>query len=192
MIPVTKVRERCKEMALRFGYPLYLFNRIPIFIFHYFKSNNPLDHYQGSFSQLDYIIIFMLINSITADLMIAFYAAGDQIVDDIFKLHAIFINAWKLHKAASNDELLSTFDDDIFAYHLQSRSLRKIDHSIVKYESKSKYNYFVPNHPNWKRLRFVRQMIRKGEYRIYDDFDMLELKEAMKQGLLQTGRKNKK
>lgn len=122
--------------------------------------------------------------------MIAFYAAGDQVVDDIFKSHAIFINAWKLHKAATKNELMSVFDDNIFAYHLQSKSLRKIDHSIVAYESKSKYNYFVPNHPNWKRLRFVRQMITDGIYRVYDDYDMLELKEAMKQGLLKTGRRN--
>lgn len=80
---IFEIRQRCRDYARQFNYSDSLFNRIPTYIFQYFCSNNPLEVVPGPFDQMDIMNIFMIINGISADLMMAFYAAADPELDDV-------------------------------------------------------------------------------------------------------------
>lgn len=130
MVSVVDVRRRCRYYARRFGYSLLLFDRIPTYIFEYFRSNDPLNTFTPSFTQIELITTFMIINNISADLMTSFYSSGDQELDIVLHLHTFFITMWRLYRESTEDSLLGRFGT-FFAYHLESRTLRRIDMSLV-------------------------------------------------------------
>lgn len=119
--------------------------------------------------------------------MIAFYNAGEQSIDTIFELHRIFSAMWRLYRTTERVDHLSVFGP-YFSYHLETRSLRQIDMSIVNYVQINR-EPFVPDEINWRRWREVRQLIRSGQFRVDDDYDLLEVREAMQRGMMhQRGR----
>lgn len=90
MPSLHEIRNRCRTYARKFNYPEVLFNRIPTYIFQYFGSNDPLDRVPGSLDQMDIMNIFMIINGISADIMMAFYAAADQPLETVLRIHEYF------------------------------------------------------------------------------------------------------
>lgn len=183
MVNAVEVRRRCRIYAQRFGYDLRLFNRIPIYIFEYFRSDDPLSTNTPSFCQIELMSVFMIINNISSDLMMAFYAAGDQGLDVILRLHTFFFTMWRVYETSDPDDLLGLFGT-FFAYHLESRTLRRIDMSIVSYNSgQRQQNNFVPNH--------IRNLIRRGVYRIENEYDLEEVRTALRGGLINRGRFNR-
>lgn len=185
MVQVTEVRRRCRIEARRFGFSERLFDRIPIYIFRYFMSDDPMISTQP-FTQMDIMTVFMLINEIDAGLMMAFYNVGGQQVEMLFELHRIFSAMWRLYRSNQPDDLLSVFGN-FYSFHLESRTLRRVDMSIVTYAQQDRES-FVPNAMNWRRWREVRQLIRANSFRVNDDYDLLEVREALRGGLLQRGR----
>lgn len=188
MVHVAEVRRRCQIVARRFRYPEYLFNRIPMYIFRYFKSADPLLGNSAYFTQLNVITIFMIINGIDAGLMMAFYNEGEQSIDTIFELHRIFVAMWRLYRTTEPFDHFSVFGQ-YFSYHLETRSLRRIDMSIVNYD-RSNHEPFVPDQINWRRWREVRRLILAGQFRVDDDYDLLEVREAMRNGMRQQRGRN--
>lgn len=183
MVSVIEVRRRCRTYARQFGYALHLFDRIPMYIFHYFRSTDPFNQVSTSFDQFDIITICMIINRINANLMTSFYAAGDQTFDILLRLNDFFNTMWRLYDAASHADLYGIFGT-FFVYHLESRSLHRIDMTVVNhYRGRRQQNDFVPSHPNWRRSRDVRMLIRSGQFQVLDDYDILEVQMAFREGL---------
>lgn len=188
MVRFHEVRERCRVEARRFHYPEHLFGRFPTYIFRYFMSVDPL-HSTGSYSLINIITVFMLINNIDAGLMMAFFNAGDQGLDTLFQLHGIFSVYWRLYRSTPENELISIFGD-CFSFHCESRTLRRVDMSIANSEPQN-HEHFVPDTSNWRRWREVRRLIRIGEFRVIDDYDLLEVREAMRGGMRGRGRRHR-
>lgn len=191
MVSFVIVRDRCRRYAVQFGFPLYLFERIPSYIFYYFKSADPfgLNYAQSNITQLDIMIVFILINNISSNLIMAFYAAGDQNVETVFGLHTHFDIMWRLYRATdvNNANELFRYFGTFFAYHLESRTLRRIDMSIVTYNSNNR-GHFLPDSSNWRHYRNIRQMILNGQFRVDNDYDIQEIQRIMRDGFLQRGR----
>lgn len=131
-LSVHTIRENCRRYARQFSYPDYLFNRIPTYIFAFFSSPNPLGIIRETYDQMDIINVFMLINGISADLMMAFYAAAHQDLETVLMVHEYLLRMWQLHSHAQEDELIGIFGT-IFSYHLETRTLRRIDMTQVSY-----------------------------------------------------------
>lgn len=188
---IHEIRERCRY-ARQFHYPEYLFNRMPTYVFQYFGSPNPLDSIPGLFDQMDIMNIFMLINGISAELMMAFYAAGEQEVDTVIRIHEYFLRMYSLYNESSVNDLIANFGS-YFSYHLETRSLRRIDMSVVNYNRHQRLsNNFVPNQVNWRRALEIRQLYRRGQYQIMDEYDLLEFRMAWFGGLrIRRGRFNR-
>lgn len=192
MVSVIDVRNRCRIVARRFGYSLRLFDRIPTYIFQYFRSEDPLATNSPSFSQIDIVIIFMIINNISANLTMAFYASGDQEMDTVFRLQDLFTTMLRLYETTNQEDLYEIFGT-YFAYHLETRTLRRIDMVVVDFNRGSRQlNDFVPNNPHWERNRNMRNLIRNGLFRVEDDFDLHEVRIAIRTGLLPRGRSNRR
>lgn len=187
MVHVAEVRRRCQIEARRFHFSEQLFNRIPMYFFRYFKSINPLLDNSEHFSQIHIITVFMIINNIEAILMMAFYNAGEQDFETQMKLHSIFATMWRLYRTTNAVDRISVFGR-YFSFHLQTRTLRRIDMSVVT-TGRDNHEPFVPHQTNWIRWREVRRLILSREFRINDDYDLFEVREAMQGGILyQRGR----
>lgn len=185
LLHLSEIRNKCKRECAQFKYPLYLFNRIPMYIFAYFAIDNPLDDAPEKLQQYNIIVTFMLINNITADFMLALYNCGNQPINVLLKLHEIFIKCWQIYRLFINDDLFELFGDN-FAIHLETRTLRRIDMSIANYSSRQK-EYFVPNKPYWRKLRSIRQQIKNNTFRINDVYDLDDYREAKSNGLFKRG-----
>lgn len=180
-------RNRCRREAIRLGFSLRIFNRIPIHYFDYFRSPDPLSSVNVPvIAHLELITIFMLINQIDVGLMLAFYNAGDVSIDVLMQLARYLHHMWTLYGLTSPNDRLSTFGDH-YAYHLESRSTRRIDMTQPNVQPR-RGNRFVPNNPRWPRNRAVRAQIRGGMYIVRDDHDLSVVHDALCDGLFLTGR----
>lgn len=176
------IRHGCRRYARQFNYPSQLFDRIPIYVFHYFASPSPMDFVQGSFDPMDIMNVFMIINQISADLMAAFYAAGGQDFQTVLRIHDYLLRMWDLYRNTEPIDLHVVFGTN-FSYHLASRSLRRMDMSLVTHRSgHDARTHFVPNHPGWRRAREVRRLYRSGQYVIADCYDLAEFQMAWSGG----------
>lgn len=186
------IRDRCKNEAEKFNFPIYLFNRIPMFIFNYFGSRNPFESSEsGNIGHFKYIVPFMLINNISASLMAAFYSCGDQTYDVVLSLEEMFLKMWNIYRNPPQGfDLIDCFGN-IFVFHLESRRpKKKIDGSTVVYRrTHSNREYFVPNCLMWRHIWRIRNEIRNNRYRIEDDYDMLLYREAVAGGIMLRGRR---
>lgn len=104
---IHEIRERCRIYARQFHYPEYLFDRMPTYVFQYFGSPNPLDTIPGSFDQMDTLNIFMIINGISADLMMAFYAAAEQEIETVIRIYEYFLRMYSLYNESSSIDLIA-------------------------------------------------------------------------------------
>lgn len=85
---------------------------------------------------------------------------------------------WQLYNQARPEDLIGIFGS-FFAYHLETRTLRRIDMTIVNHNHGQRQStHFVPNQVGWRRAREVRQLYRRGQYRIDDEFDLAEFRMA--------------
>lgn len=149
-----------------------------MYIYQHLASQRPLDVVPGSFDSMNIMNIFMLINGISADLMAAFYAAGGQAYQEVLRLHEYFIRMWRMYTEAVQGDLIGMFGD-YFAYHLETRTLRRIDMSVVDHGRGTRHNtHFVPSRPDWRQAREVRRLYRAGEYQILNDDDLEEFRYA--------------
>lgn len=190
MLHIAEVRRRCRIEARRFNFPEQLFSRIPTYFFRYFKSIDPLLDNSEHFCQWHIMTVFMLINNIDAGLMMAFYNAGEQDIDTLFKIHSIFATMWRLYRRTDAVDLVSVFGP-YFSYHLESRTLRRIDMSVVT-TGRDNREPFVPHQINWIRWREVRRLILSSAFRVNDDYDLLEVREAMQGGILHQRGRNRR
>lgn len=191
MVNVTEVRHKCRKEASRFSYSINLFDRFPIWVFEYFKSKDPLASHSNSFTQIEIITIFMLINNIDAGLMMAFYNAGGQDVDKLFRLHDIFLKMWKKYRDTPPIQLTGVFGT-FFTFHCETKSLRRVDMTIPQRLNNGRINNrFVPYSPHWERDRNTRAQIRNGKFKINNGDDLQRAKDAMFEGLLKQGRRRK-
>lgn len=186
-----QVRDQCRIYARQFNFPEQLFNRIPMYIFQYFGTPNPLTVIRGAYDSMDIITIFMIINKISAELMMAFYASADQELETTLMVHDHFQKMWQLHGQNNPRDLCGIFGT-LFSYHLETRTLRRVDMSIVLHHQRHRSpTHFVPNQLNWQRAREVRTQYRNGQYRINDLYDLAELRMAWYGGLrIRRGRYN--
>lgn len=185
-----EVREKCKKEAMKFLFSIKMFNRFPIWVFEYFKSVDPLSSHTSNFTQIEIITIFMLINKIDAGLMMAFYNAGGQDLETVFRLHEIFVRMWKSYRETEKIHLTSVFGS-FFTFHCETQTLRRIDMSIPNRPNNGRIcNRFVPYAPNWQRDRNTREKIRSGRFKIKNADDLQRARDAMFDGLLKQGRKN--
>lgn len=180
---LREVRERCRVYAHQYGFPILLFNRIPMYFFQYFGSPDPLTVVSGPFDQMDIINIFMIINGISANLMTAMYAGADQQLETVLRIHEYLLRMWSLYDSQPAHELVSNFGD-YFVFHLETRTLRRIDMSIVDHNhQRTRLTNFVPNQVSWRRAREIRRLYRSGQYRIMDIYDLAEFRMAWYGGL---------
>lgn len=162
-----------------------------MYIFQYLSSPSPLMVISSTFDQIDIINVFMLINDISAHLMTAMYAAADQDLDTVLQLQDYFLRMWDLYNRNPSEEHQGIFGT-YYAYHLHTRTLRRIDMSIVdNHTRRANTTQFVPNQLSWRRAREVRTLYRTGQYRVADEFDLAELQMAWYGGLrIRRGRHN--
>lgn len=190
MISTHEARRRCHLEAVRLGFPLSLFGRIPIHYFDYFRHPAPFDSVNiPVITQMEIMTVFMVINELDVGTLMAFYNASGADLDTVMRLSTFLNNMWKEYHRTPKKELITRFGR-IYAYHLRTRTTRYIDGTVhTNANSHRRGNRFVPDEPGWERLRIVRQQIKAGRYRIDDDFDLSVARAAVRGGLMRTGRK---
>lgn len=189
---VSTVRKRCRVQAQRFKFDVTLFDRMPMWVFRVLAAEDPMCRISGELTKIDTITIFMLINGINPDLMMAMYLEGRQSIDDAMKLHKFFKTMKKLYDKTDKGDLISLFGN-CFTYHCQSRTLRQIDLSVVQHGTRSGHNEpFIPDTIMWRRERLVRSLIRKGEFSVLDEMALDEVKRSWKNGQRLRGMKKQK
>lgn len=183
------VRNACKLQAEKFHFDAVLFNRIPMWEFRCVAADDPLCK-ESRTDKLEIMSVFMLINKISADLMMAFYIEGGQSIDDAMKLHKFFNTMHNMYNESEEIDLIGLFGD-WFTLHCETKTLRRIDLTAVKQEEKNETKLnepFLTDSLRWRRERINRQMIRSGKFTINDRNDLLEVKEAWRNGLQLRGR----
>lgn len=190
MITTHEARRRCQVEAVRLGFPLSLFGRIPIHYFDYFRHPAPFDSVNiPVITQMEIMTVFMVINELDVGTIMAFYNAGGADLETVMRLSTFLHTMWKEYHRTPKDDLLSRFGR-IYAYHLSTRTTRYIDGTIhTKFNSQRRGNRFVPDDPGWERHRVVRQQIKAGQFSIDDDYDLSVARAAVRGGLMRTGRK---
>lgn len=178
---LKEVREKCSRQAIKFKYSLELFNRIPMWFFRSLTAEDPLCKNELNSTKLEMMLIFALINEIEASLMMAFYLEGGQSVDDCFRLHAFFINMKKLYDKTEN-YLRTSFLGNLFTFHCQSKTLRRVDMSLVQCATTEK-EPFIMDSLEFRRERFIRKMIRTGKFTSLDNIEITQIKKCWQNGL---------
>lgn len=147
------VRKECKIQAKQFKYNEELLNRFPMWVFRYFAAIDPMCQNTNEFMKVEIITIFMLLNKINADLMMAFYMKGGQSIEDSMKLRNFFTKMWHIHGKNGKEDLIAIFGNKC-TFHCQSRSIRRIELSIVDNKRPDGRNneHFVPDNLEWRRL----------------------------------------
>lgn len=187
---IRQIRQNCEKIAVKFNFPIEIFKRIPMWFFGYLRSEDPLYIYSNKFNQINMMTIFMLINEIPPELMMAFYNEGHQNVDIVFRLHEIFIKMRQKYDTIPIDDRIEYFGTN-FTFHCATRTLRRIDMSQVELGSRTrKNNNFIPNHGSWPFYRDIRHQIRNGTYSVTHELDIAFAFGAMADGLLPRGRKS--
>lgn len=177
------VREKCCRQAMKFKYSIELFNRIPMWFFRYLTAEDPLCENEKKCTKLEVISIFALINEIDAGLMMAFYIEGGQSINDCLRLHSFFCTMKKLYDKTEN-YLRTSFLGNSFTYHCESKSLRRVDMSLVECAStEMSKEPFILNSLEWRRERFIRQMIRTGKFSTLDNIELTQIKQCWQNGL---------
>lgn len=179
---LSKVRDRCRAIAHRYRYDEILFDRIPTFYFNYFRATDPL-------AVVHLVAVFMLINDISANLMMAFYSAGGHDPDMLDRLHQIFIRQWAAYRQRrGTPELFERFGH-YYAYHMETKTLRYIDMSPRPYSGPRQRHRdrFVPDEHNWMQYREVRERLRAGNFVAQDDRDLDIIAAAERNGMYARG-----
>lgn len=184
-----EVRDRCRLESIRFGFSKNNFNRIPIHYFDYFRATDPFSSVNVPImNQMEIITVFMIINQIDNGLMMAFYNAGGQNMNMLFRLANFFHRMWQIYHETSSQELFARFGM-YYAYHLNSRTLRYIN--MTQYIALDCFhrrgNRFVPSSPHWERDRLLRYRIRNGSFVVNDYHDLERVHSALKEGLMRQG-----
>lgn len=180
---LSDVRKKCRLQAERFKYSIEMFNRIPMWIFRYLSSDDPLCQNVPKCTKLEIMTIFMIINKLDPGLVTAFYIQGGQSVADSIKLHKFFSTMLELFKKTEQCSLIPIFGNS-FTFHCETKSLRRVDMELVECGTKDGINEpFIPDSIEWRRERFVRKMIRTGEFTIMDDIELNEVKRSWRCGL---------
>lgn len=190
MVQTYQVREQCRAEAVRFGYPMVLFNRIPMHYFDYFRSEEPFAAVNVPImTQMEIVTVFMLINNIDPAMLVEFYCAGGHDLNMLLRLMSFFNCMWRVYRATPESNLLGRFGR-FYALHLETRQLRYVDMSRHHSVNRARHvERFVPNDPSWPRNRAVRERIRQGQFRVEDDYDLLLVREAMRDALFRRGRR---
>lgn len=185
---LSSVRKKCREKAKMFNYDLGLFNRFPMWVYRYLAADDPLCKDSGETRKIEIFTVFMFINKISPELMMAFYIEAGQSIEDAFNIHKFLVIMKKIYDKHDRSELIGLFGD-WFTYHCQSQTLRRIDMSLVEYGVPSRNNaQFIPDKIQWRRQRVSRRLLRTGEYTVNDDMDLMELKRSVQNGLRYRGR----
>lgn len=189
MLNTYEVRDRCRNESIRFGFSIRMFNRIPIHYFDYFRATDPFASVNvPTMTQMEIITVFMIINGIDVGLMMAFYNAGEQDMDMLFRLANFLQRMYRIYHETPSQELFARFGM-YYAYHLNSRTLRYID--MTRYESNNGFhrqrNRFVPSSPHWERDRLLRYRIRNGSFVVNDYHDLELVRSALGEGLMRHG-----
>lgn len=185
---VNEVRERCKMQAKKFKYNEELFSRFPMWVFRCFAASDPMCRNYNETKKIELMTIFMLLNRISPDLMMAFYIEGGQSVNDSMKIRNIFNKMRDIYNKNEKEDLIALFGTQ-FTFHCQSKTLRRIDMSKVEYNTADQKNEpFIPDNMEWRRQRVVRNLIRNGCFTVNDELDIQEVKRAWQNGLRLRGR----
>lgn len=130
----------------------------------------------------------MLINNISPELMMAFYLEGGQSLHDAMKIRDFLNKMKEMHDKLEKDDLIALFGTH-FTFHGQTKTLRRFDMSLVGNSSRGRSNEpFIPDNMNWRRQRVVGNLIRTGQFTVYDEMDLMEVKQAWRNGLRLRGR----
>lgn len=186
---IDEVRLKCKTQALRHNMDIKLFNRIPMYMFRYVSAEDPLCKETFEIGKLEIMCTFMLINSLSPNLIAAFHTEGGQSVENVAEILSFYTKMKEIYEKTPNNERCALFGTK-FAYHLESKTLRRIDMTIVESKSRDK-EPFIPDQMDWKRQRAIRSMVRNGQFTVEDDFDLRQVKMAWKNGLRLRGRLTK-
>lgn len=175
---VHEVRQKCKIQAKKFNYSEELLNRFPMWVFRYFAALDPMCREDNETKKIEIMTIFMLINKISPDLMMAFYIEGGQSVHDAMKIRDFFNKMKEIHDEHEKDDLIALFGSN-FTFHCQTKTLRRIDMSIVESSPRGGPNEpFIPDTMEWRRQRVIRNLIANGQFTVFDDMDLMEVKQA--------------
>lgn len=186
---LSSLRQRCRLHAEKFKYPLVMFDRIPMWFFRYLAAEDPLCQNVKA-TKLEIMTIFMIINEIEVNLMMAFYIEGGQCIDDCMQLLIFFGIMKKLNDRTENYMKTSMLGHS-FTYHCQSKSLRRIDMSLVECASTNMSKEpFIPDSVNWRRERFIRKIIRSGQFNRMDEIELTQIKQSWQNGLRLRGLTN--
>lgn len=189
---VSAVRQQCRKQAEKFKFDLTLFDRMPMWVFRALCAQDPMCKNSLELTKIDIMGIFMLINNVSPELMMAMYIEGGQSIEDGMQLLAFFKTIKKLYDKTAKDDLLGLFGN-AFTYHCQSRTLRQIDMTKIDFGTKIGRNEpFIPDTITWRRERIVRNLIRNGKFTVDDDLSLYEVKRAWQNGQRLIGRYNKK
>lgn len=183
-------RQKCKVEAIRLGFSIRLFGRIPIHYFDYFRAENPFDSVNVPImTHLEIITVFMIINDLDIGLLMAFYNASGAELDTVLRMSTFLHRMWNVYRQTEHRELMGRFGN-VYAFHLGSRTLRYIDGTVCVYaDSQRRGGRFVPDEPSWVRLREVRNLIKNHRFPVEDDYDQSMAQAATRSGLMFTGRK---
>lgn len=171
---------------------LDLLNFLDAFRSTYLAAKDPLCRDDWEMGKVDIMLIFMLINQLPPALIAAWYLEGGQSVDDVIKIEEFYRKMKILfEKEKQNDNNVIGLFGTKFAIHLETRQLMRVDMTVI-HPMKVSNEPFIPDTLNWKRQRAIRELIRKGEYKVTDFQQLQEVKNAWKNGLRLRGNNNKK
>lgn len=131
---IGQIRNKCKQIAIRRGFNMDLFGRIPMYIFKYFSLPDPLCGM--SYAGFDHIMIpvgFMIVNKISLRLFYEWYLTTPKYSSEwqTFRfmvehyLDLYFADAWQ-------SEFFNKFNQRYF-YNLEHKRLESVwGHVVVK------------------------------------------------------------
>lgn len=185
---ISELRQKCKPHARRFLYELRLFNRIPTYMFRIFASDDPLCQDTQDCVKVSIVTCFMIINKIEPGLIAAFYAEAGQSVENCDKLYKFFVNMRNLFRKTLPHQAVALFGSN-FAFDLERRQMSQIDGTIVKCGKRRENTEPFIHGLDWKRTRFIRSLMRSGEYNAFHKLDFADLRRTLSNGLKMKGRR---
>lgn len=189
---IDTVRMNCRKQAEKFRYSSELFFRIPTWFFRNLAADDPLCQNSNETLKIEIMSLFMLINSISPEMMLAFYIEAGQSIELSLKVHKFLKTMRDIYDKNEEDDYIGLFGT-WFTFHCETRTLRRIDMSIVKCGETTRTTVpFIPDNLHWRRQRIVRNLIKNGEYTINDDLDLDEVKRSYQNGLRKWGKFMKK
>lgn len=188
---ISDNRSKCKIQAARLKLEIRLFDRIPMWVFRYFAATDPLCRNDKKCERLEIMCVFMIINNISPALMVAFYMQSGQCVNDCMKLLSFFTNMKALYNKTAAHSLWTIFGNT-YTIHLETRTMRQIDMTLVQSGSKrGEQEPFIMDHLHSHRDRMLRKLIRQGKFTIFDEIGLNQVKQCWRNGLQRRGRNGK-